>query len=530
MVERAQGEAAYDLGRPDRPSRPPPEHAENRWLLAASLALVLGAAGAVTFLVLSTPSPPAIPPPTVTVTPNASAAAFPTSPEFWGGNVGTSSPLAGLFTGEAAGTPVTYYRWPGGQAGDGINYTTGTLVNATSGTPSNVTTNLTTFVTWCETFGCHAILQLPAEIDDPATAAYDVEYTEKVLAFHPSYWEIGNEPAIWTHFGIPWSKWNSSQQLNATPGEFAQVVRTYDLAIRAVDPAAPIIGLGGVGTGAYQEATWIRATVAVNGPNLTAVAIHVYPAGTPPNGTATLAQFYSNLSGARSLADRIPPDRAAILAGCITCTHLKLLVSEFGSASSPGSFSGFEVGFPQVPFVAHEIAQGLDLGVAGMYLRQLATPHSGSWVDTANGTSHPLLVLYNVLLPLLGSEVIPTNVTPSDPSVAVAATEAGPNGSRAILVVNGNASEPVTVHLPAPLVDPGSGTFFAWNASVPLPVQAPVDLNLSSVWHLPPMSLLVILSGPPSGGPTSAVHAASPAGPGAMSDPVGGGPIARPRP
>ncbi len=506
MSGRSQDEAGYRLGRSVRPPRFHPDHAENRWLLAAGLALVLGAAAAATFLVLSAPAAHSSPPVSVTVGPNESAAPFPVSPEFWGGNIGTSSPLAGIFTGDAAGTPVSYYRWPGGQAGDGINYSSGVLVNATTGAVSNVTTNLTSFVTWCETFGCHAILELPAEIDDPSTAAYDVSYTERVLAFHPSYWEIGNEPAIWTHFEIPWSEWNASQAQNATPEQFAQAVRAYDIAIHSVDPSAPIIGLGGVGTGAFAEAEWIQTVVAVNGPNLTAVAIHVYPAGTPPNGTATLTQFYSNLTGARSLALRIPQDRAAMRAGCFTCTGLKLLVTEFGSGSSPGGFSSFETSFPQVPFVAHEIAEGLDFGVPGLYLRQLATPHSGSWVDTSTGTQHPLYVLYNELLPLLGSVVIPTNVTPSTPSVAVVATEAGANTSRTILVVNGNASEAVTVHLPAPLVNVGAGTVFAWNSSSSLPVSAPVSLNGSSLWHLPPMSLLMILSGAPGGGPLVAEH------------------------
>lgn len=530
MANGAQGEAAYRLDRP-RPRRAGPDHRdENRWLVAAAIALLLGAGGAVTFLVLSAPASHPTPPPSVTVSLNSSAAPFYTSPEFWGGNVGTSSPLSGLFTGDAASTPVTYYRWPGGQAGDGINYTTGTLVNATSGTLSNVTTNLTTFVTWCETFGCHAILELPAEIDNASTAAYDVWYTEKVLDFRPSYWEIGNEPAIWTHFQIPWSQWNASQDVNATPVEFAQLVRGYDIAIHQVDPAAPIIGLGGVGTGAYEEATWIKAVVAVNGPNLTAVAIHVYPAGTPPNGTATLTQFYSNLTGARSLTTRVIEDRAAILAACFTCTGLKLLVTEFGSASSPGSFSTFESGFPQVPFVAHEIAEGLDLGVTGMYLRQLATPHSGSWIDTADGATHPLFELYNLILPVLGNYVLPTIVAPSFPSVAVAVTEPELNASRSILLVNANASEQVTVHLPAPIVNPGPGTVFAWNGSSAMPIDNSVTLNASSVWHLPPMSVLLVLCGPPATGAPPAVHGVPPIAPWVGGTLPTSGAIARPRP
>src|SRR4029077_6850449 len=110
----------------------------------------------------------------------------------------------------------------------------------------------------------------PAEIDSPSTAAYDVAYTEQVLQFRPAYWEIGNEPAIWTHFQLPWSEWAPAQNLNATPVQFAQVVQRYVTAIHAVDPSAAIIGLGGVGTGAYGETPWITSTVRLNGPNLSA--------------------------------------------------------------------------------------------------------------------------------------------------------------------------------------------------------------------------------------------------------------------
>jgi hypothetical protein len=498
MEGPATEDPGYHLDRPARPHRAREDGSETHWLLAAAAALLIGAAGAATFLVLSTPSTHPATPPNVTVDLNTSEAPFPVSPEFWGGNIGTSSPLSGLFTGDAAATSVDYYRWPGGQAGDGINYTTGVLTNATSGAPSNVATNLSSFAPWCVSVGCHAILELPAEIDEPATAADYVAYTVKVLGFQPSYWEIGNEPALWTHFAIPWSQWNSSQDVNATPAEYAQVVRTYDLAILSQDPGAAIIGLGGVGTGASEEASWIEATVAVNGPNLSAVAIHVYPAGTPPTASATLAQFYANLTGPRSLAMRVPVDRAAILSACFTCTHLKLLVTEFGSASAPGSFSVYASGFPQVPFVAHELVEGLNLGVTGMYLRQLETPHGGSWIDSATGATHPLYDLYTLVLPLLGAYVVPSFVTPADPSVAVAVTETGANESRTVLVVNANATEPVTVHMGAPFANPGAGTLLSWNASTLVPTTTPIQLNGSSVWQLPPMSLIEVLSGAPS--------------------------------
>ena len=85
MSGRSQDEAGYRLGRSVRPPRFHPDHAENRWLLAAGLALVLGAAAAATFLVLSAPAAHSSPPVSVTVGPNESAAPFPVSPEVLGG-------------------------------------------------------------------------------------------------------------------------------------------------------------------------------------------------------------------------------------------------------------------------------------------------------------------------------------------------------------------------------------------------------------------------------------------------------------
>ncbi|MCI4328952.1 MAG: hypothetical protein L3J86_05145, partial [Thermoplasmata archaeon] len=314
-------------------------------------------------------------------------------------------------------------------------------------------------------------------------------------------------PAIWTHFQVPWSRWNGGQDTNATPASYALLVRQYVQAIHRVDPAAPIIGLGGVGTGAYGETSWISATVAENGPNLSAVAIHVYPAGTPPSGTATLAQFFSNATGAHSLAARVPADRAAIRSACLTCTTLALLVTEYGSASSFGSFSQYAFGFPQVPFVASEVIQGLDLNVSQMYLRQVETPHAGSWIDGSTGYLHPLYTLYSELLPMLGPIVVPTTVAPADPGVTTVATESVPNGSRTILVDNTNVSTSVTLQLDSTLEVAGPDIVWSWNQSSAAPVERNGIWNSSTEWTIPPVGILLIHTAAPSVNSSVLVHA-----------------------
>lgn len=492
-------------------------------MIVVSLAVLI-ALTAVVVVLLALPEAPKSPPPTGVVldrSPNASA--FPTPAGFWGANIGSSSPITGVLTADLAPTPTMYYRWPGGQAGDGINYSTGQLTNASTGGASGVTLNLTGFVAWCKTAGCHAILQLPAEIDSPSTAAYDVAYTEQVLQFRPAYWEIGNEPAIWSHFQIPWSQWAAGQNVNATPAAFATVVQQYVAAIHGVDPSAAIIGLGGIGTGTYGEASWIAATVRLNGPNLSAVAIHVYPAGTPPNGTATLAQFYANLTGSRSLEGRVPADRQAIAGACPTCTGLQLFVTEYGSASSPGSFTPYEQAYPQVPFVASEVIDGLNLNVAQMDLRQVATPHSGSWLDTGSGATHPLYALYATLLPQLGPTLLPSTIAPRVGGFYAVATGSSANTPTTLLLDNANPTTTVQVILGTSLAARGSLEVWSWNASTNGPVESNLTVTPSSVWTLPPLSLLLLRStGTPFGATVALVAPASTA----LGFPAGGGPVA----
>lgn len=471
---------------------------DHDFLIVALLVFLIGAgsvAAALVFFPATVPSSSSSTQETLYATTGVSP--YPVSPGFWGANVGVSNNLTGPFTAQVALTHSTYFRWPGGAAGDGMNYTSGLLTNTTTGAQNPVAANLSNFVSWCDAVGCRAILELPGEIDSPSTAAYYVNYTENTLRFHPDYWEIGNEPAIWTHFQIPWSKWGGGQAVNATPSSYALLVRQYVQAIHRVDPAAPIIGLGGVGTGAYGEASWITATVAENGPNLSAVAIHVYPAGTPPSGTATLAQFFSNVTGAHSLAVRVPADRAAIRAACIACPALALLVTEYGSASSFGSFSTYAFGYPQVPFIASEVIQGLDLDVSQMYLRQVETPHAGSWIDGATGYIHPLFALYSELLLRLGSTVLPSTLSLPGTGFFAAVTYTNEDGPRTILVDNANVTTGASLQLDGSLGVAGPVSLWSWNQTSPGPVETNQSWNSSTRWIVPPLGLLMIRTSAP---------------------------------
>jgi len=151
---------------------------------------------------------------------------------------------AGLTT-EIPGTPIEYFRWPEGTLADRFNMSTGVVYSPSSVAP----TNESDFVNWCGSVGCHAILQLPVEINNPSMAAWEVDYTEHQLGFHPDYWEIGNEPGLWTHFNIPWAHWSGSKTSTVSPQTYAAVVQAYIAAMRGVDPTIQVVGLPGTGLG-----------------------------------------------------------------------------------------------------------------------------------------------------------------------------------------------------------------------------------------------------------------------------------------
>ncbi len=430
----------------------------------------------------------------VRVAVNQTATARTVNGSFWGINLGLNVASSSTLADAVAQSPVRVVRFPGGAAGDAFNYTVGTVTND-SGVAKPAAENLSQFVAWCRAISCTPILELPGEIDDPSTAAYYVERTEQTYGIRPLAWEVGNEPALWTHFGTPWSHWTVGQQLTPSPSQYARVVRDYVAAIHRVDPTAAVLGLPGVGTGAFQETAWINATLALNGPNVSGVGIHSYPAGPGPGTSATLSQFLANASGPRSLFARLAADRAAVAAALPEHPDLPIYVTELGSASSTGSFASYLYAFPVVPFIASEIVAALTGGAASIELGQVQTPHGGSWMD-GDGTVHPLLALYTQLLPILGSSVLPVDLVPSVPGLSAVVTTSGGSGPVELFVVNANATQAMRLDLTSSGLPLGSpSTRWTWNSSTSTPIAADLT-NVPTTWTMPPASILLLrLSG-----------------------------------
>lgn len=409
---------------------------------------------------------------------------------FWGADVRVYYGLGPTQAAAYNATALHFVRWPGGAVADQYNISAN-LITGNDGSTYTPPSSIAQFAQWCHWVHCRAILQLPGEIDRPATAAYYVAYVEQVVHFHPSYWEFGNEPALWTHFGLDWSSWNTSQALNASPLSYAALVHAYIAAVHAVDATARFVGLPGVGTGGYSEPTWIRATVARNGPNLSAVAIHVYPAG-GSSVLPTATAFLATLSGHGSLAYRAPLDRAAIASACPKCAGIALFVTELGSGTAGGPVDRFMGSFLDVPFLAAEAAQALTSGAANVDLFAFQGSYNGSLLD-AGGATTSEFVLYAQILGLLGPGIRPVTVTSSATLLYAVGTVSANGTVHSLLFVNANLSRTVHLALTAsglPLAFPG--TALAWTGTTAAPVRSSWSLTTPLLWTVPGGSVLLL--------------------------------------
>jgi hypothetical protein len=458
-----------------------------RWAPAVLLAALL----------LLLPTAVAAPPRSEAAGPNATTAVSativvkpwippqPISPQFWGLDVVASHPFTAADGAAVAATPITYIRFPGGVLGETFNYTTNELISPVTGRWSPANATLQQFISTCESFHCHAILQLPAEINSSSTAAYFVNYTENTLHFHPDYWEIGDAPGTWAHFNVPWSEWATVPGTNATPLPFAEMVHAYIQRIRAVDPTTPITALGIASVISDYAKPWIEDLAKIDGPELGAITLHSYAGRSgPTNGT--VGTFLSSLQGPYSLPTITSHARLYIRAACPNCTHLRFFVTEINAAYGTGTYTQYLPTFNDTLFLAAEVTQGLNDYLANLDWFAFDSHFGGSW-EQSPGAWQSQYYLFRDVLSLLGNETLPSSVG-GPPDLFAAVTVSG--ARTAVLVVNANLTAPVGLNLSRAGFAPGAPlTETYWPTGAATPGNLSVPANGSST--LAPLSVAV---------------------------------------
>ena len=405
------------------------------------------------------------------------------SSAFWGVNVPTAQRFNTTDAAAVAATPVTYTVYPAGLLGEEFNYTSGILTRV-NGSTQVASTTAAEFVTACKSIGCHAILQLPAEINSTSTVVYYVNYVVHTLGFQPDYWEIGNAPSGWVHYNVPWSAWGTTQGGNTTPVPFAQLVKTYITAIRAVDPGAKFLALGAGMGGSNYDRAWVQQLAKVDGQLLAGIAVHSYVEGSPSNPTD--ADLLANLHGVYSLPDQVSADRKYIASACPNCSQLSVFVTEINAAENSNYLQLLPT-FAGTLYLAAEIVQGFSLHVTNLDWFAYDSHFPGSWC------SHPLqwqsqYYLFYDIANQLGSETLPTTVSGA-PTLYSMATYGESN--LALLLVNVNTTASVQANISeAGFATSGPITQYAWTNATARPVVSQIA-NTNSV-TLPPMSIYVL--------------------------------------
>jgi hypothetical protein len=433
--------------------------------------------------------PPGPPPAVVNATLVVGATTGYESSTFWAVNAQSPAIEDPTLAALVNDTPLTVFRF--GPNGEATNQSAG-LTYSPNGTPSVVIgENDPEFVTWCEWIRCRAIMMVPAEIDNVSVAVATVRYVEQTLGFHPEYWSIGNEPETWTHFGIPWAAWTYSDDSRPTPMQYADEVQRYVTALRAFDSTIRIIGIQ-ASTAQPSELAWLTDVVAVNGPNLTAIAYHAYPGGEgTPSGS--LGDFFASLNQPTGFPLNYPGAVAAVRSACPSC-DLPVLVDEYNAAAPNSTFGRFLNSYAEVPYIGAGIVEALRENVtqvAFFDLQASVTTSEYGMLGPALDV-RPVFKLYSVFfenMPI--GRVVNTSLLGAPSGVYSVMSQNATATS--LLVVDTNLATGLRLNLTASGL-PTSGTWISsvWGPTQTDPQSHSMAPDPSGSWYVPAEGIFLL--------------------------------------
>jgi len=425
--------------------------------------------------------------PTVTLSLGPPAGVHYANP-FWAVNTGddlTPKALAGLGN-FLNSTPFTWVRLGGGS--DSYDPTTGIDYEAPSSGTHYVAvatqlTNFTWFKAWClsRTPHCLWMTYLPGEENNTAAAVHVAEWFHTVLRFVPTYWEFGNEPNAWTHYGKNRTQWSTTDALTPTGLDYATMVHSYSVAVAKLFPSDRFLGIQ---ANCACNATLVSTTTQVDGSLLSGMAYHSYPW---LNGSSTsLSQFYGSLESSRNLPNTTAHFRALMTASCPGCASMPLDVGEYQAGPVP-VHSPLAGGYAGAVFMAASVIQALENNVSTF------TEFNIGWLlNTSNGAVAAEGLLYQRILDNLtmGTDVPAVIRVPGVGGVFGLFVQ---NGSRlALFVVNTNTTHSFTLPISSALFGVGvSGSTWSWTPMLKFPA-AHRGVTLPSSYFLSPQSILLM--------------------------------------
>jgi PKD repeat protein len=478
-----------------------PASRAGRLLIAALVALVcallLSAAGPAPWDAFSTSAPPPAPDnpssagTAASSTLSMGAGVSTTSPTFWS-VVAQSASNTAFETNPGLGryvnaTPFSVFRYSMGT--DECNVTANLQYNNSGVATSPCFINVPAFKEWCysRTPRCTSLFDLPGENNNSAEDANIARYVVHTVGFQPTYWSVGNEPMLWTHYGIAWPNWRTTDRSTPTPIAYAYDVRSAILAVRAVDPGAQFIGIE---SDCQCSPTWFQTVAHVDGTLISAIAYHTYPF-TARSVPETVQQLYNPLASSSNITSSYAYVRSTIAGQCSSCATMPIFVTEYnaGPGWSPSNLGG---SYANAVFLAASSVQALRANVSMFttFVLQTMSPSAcGYALLTSNDVPCPPGVLYSELLSHLAlGQTHDVSLQTSVPSVWPVLTENGSEES--LLVVNANLTWSVNLSVTSVLPSGVPGTTYLWQRGEAAPVRTSGTVSRFDL--IPPQGILLV--------------------------------------
>ncbi len=303
------------------------------------------------------------------------------------------------------------------------------------------------------------LIVVNGEIDDPQQAARLVAYYWQHCVRVPGgigpsvclrpYWEIGDSPATWKHFGVPLSQRQVNDALVITPDQYAALVVTYAAAMRRVEPGIKIVANEWI-TGATDQ-SWIGDVSAID----THYEPLLYGPPAPPPTTGQILSALQNGSAGRPGVDSWLQDLRDGLEQFTETQGKGIIVGEWAIdaytfAAEPAVYSSYVQAVFAGQMIAH-LWQQAQPGGRNPLLAAIEYPITGASqepFDIATGHPRAAVAVYALVEHHFGAYPVPISVGAGvqQANVAVAAA-VGPAGRMTVLLVNANRARAVQVHI-----------------------------------------------------------------------------------
>ncbi len=373
-------------------------------------------------------------------------------------------------------TPYSDIRYgQGGDACDIVNdsfYEAGKIVSACP-------FSITALKQWCysTTPHCDWYVGLPGEINSPSYAAYEANWLVHTLKFTPTYWSIGNEPESYANWNCPWTTWATCTG-TPTASEWAAEVLAYAKAIRSVDPTAKIIGIQSYD---YNSPFIAKLAASPAAKYLYAIAFHDYP----PPSVSGKTDYLSLLTSEYSATTEINYVRSEITKANASLANLPIFIGEFNGGPCPIP-SAFDQEFPDVLLYMATVVQSLRANLTE--LDYFALANDGFSLLSTSYKPYPTGEWMKEMNSIRFGDAY--NYTIAGGVGNVWSVEWADGSSDALMVVNANTSQQLSLNVGSNFAVGSAGHTIFWNGSASGPVVSSV--TLSQYYAIPPESILLL--------------------------------------